>query len=369
MNNLIDMEAATSAVKGKDPVKLPLLQPIGAGNVLPRDLWSDPSGSLTRRTAIFKFPLLFTGVTNDTLAMDIFHTEILALKVFGALMFRRLLEHTMDKQTKKHAGYGSWQIPYFKDENDRAKILENPVVDFLTNPQMGKAGSEYHFEYRRGARVTKKDFDHKFDCFMQFEKKQPYEPSMICGGPMELALGSAAASIIAGPAPVKGPDALKLVEFGWFECKHCHQDIDTNYGQQGHRADGPPADTCCSAFFKDTRPKSGRKNTDTKAIRHSKQRVTVPFIKNLALVDTATEPTRNAPMTYSAVPWDHTCKCERIQHGRIVGNETAVLKTTSSDNIHYPREYYACMKGICGFFLWADEAPPSGGQQTSLSLL
>ena len=35
---------------------------------------------------------------------------------------------------------------------------------------MGKSGEEYHFEYRPGSRVSLKDFMHKFESFMNFEK-------------------------------------------------------------------------------------------------------------------------------------------------------------------------------------------------------
>ena len=44
------------------------------------------------------------------------------------------------------------------------------VTAFLTNPQMGKAGEEYHFEYCPGSRVSLNDFMHKFESFMNFEK-------------------------------------------------------------------------------------------------------------------------------------------------------------------------------------------------------
>ena len=136
---------------------------------------------------------------------------------------------------------------------------------------MGKEGAEYHFEYRLGCRVYKKDFDNKFDCFMKFEKKQEYDVRQIN---LELSLVRAAQTIKGGPAPTKGPNAMQLVETAnWFECKHCHKNVDNG--------------TCCAAYESDTRNKTARKQSvDTKAIRRNGR--VVPYIKNLKLVTTGT---------------------------------------------------------------------------------
>jgi hypothetical protein len=358
MNLMIDMERFPAAVKNDQTVEILAPQPVGAGNVLPRDVWSDPSGSLTRRTAMFQFKKLFTGVANDQLHVDIFETEGLALKVFGVLMFRRLLTHVTQVSNGRRAlaGYGSWDISYFKDENRKASIASDPLTDFLTQPQMGKEGGEYHYEYKRGARVLKKDFDHKFDCFMKFERNQDYDAGQINA---ELSLVRAAQTIKGGPAPMKGPHVMKLIEVGWFECRHCHQDVDVNWGKEGARLDGTPASSCCSAYHTDTRPKSTKKkDVDTKAIRH-RDRV-VPYIKNLALVRTGTATAaRGGPVTHNALPWNGTCKCVRKHLGMIQGCEQAIKKTSTSDQ-NPGRDYWTCMKGDtesggCGFFQWVDE--------------
>jgi hypothetical protein len=269
-------------------------------------------------------------------------------------MFRRLLSHT------DGAGFGSWKINYFTDIAMKANILSDPMTDFLSNPTMGKTGDEYHFEYRAGSRVCLKEFMNKFDCFMQFEKKRDYDPGQIN---VELSLVKAADIMICGPAPSKGAHMLKVAEIGGYTCKHCNEDIEINWGHSGDRLDGSPADTCCSAYHFDQRPKTTKKkkDIDTKAVRH-KSRLKAPHIKNLALVKTGTRSSKRGGVSHNAIPWNATCKCVRKHMGLVQGNEQAVKKTSNSEN-NRDREYWTCLKNGCDFFAWADEmsSPASSG--------